>query len=592
MPYFQYKTEQFWFNHSQMLLGSSEANTFTIKGKGINPSHALIEEHQGAFWISGINRLSHVFINGKKVKRQVLKDQDVIVIGDQSFTYHLYVKDGLPSTPQAHSETLQAYQRLYEFSQKLAEQIHSSELFEVILEELITLSRADHGFLVSTQNDQFTLRSALDRFQQEDFEEQFNHKLSESIIEHVCKSREPLLQNDLLEAESFNESASILELGLCSVMCVPLIFECELLGVIYVGSRRPTHTFQASDLKTLYIFSAQAATLLKHHISQEVLLHDNKRLKGALEDYKYGSMIGHSQIMRKIFERIERLSQSDINLLVMGESGTGKELIAREVHRRSKRKKKPFIAINCGALPSALIESELFGYQQGAFTGAVSDKIGSLASAQEGTLFLDEIGELPLALQVKLLRVLEERSFTPLGSRESVPLDVRLICATNKDLKEAVDLGHFRLDLYYRINSFELTLPPLRERGEDIILLAKFLLERASNHYERTLKSLSLQAQRGIRRYSWPGNIRELENRIAQAVILSDSSEITLQDLNLSKELLNDQILSLKEAQERFSQEYVQHVLSLNQGNRTQTARDIGVDPRTVFRYLKKISDI
>ncbi|MAD59957.1 MAG: Fis family transcriptional regulator, partial [Myxococcales bacterium] len=432
----------------------------------------------------------------------------------------------------------------------------------------------------------------LDRFQIEDFGEHLHHKVSESIIEFVCTSREPLLQNDLLEAESFNESASILELGLCSVMCVPLIFEGELLGVIYVGSRRPTHTFQQLDLKTLCIFSAQAATLLKHHLNQESLIHDNKKLKGALEDYKYGSMIGHSQIMRTVFERIDRLSPSDINLLVMGESGTGKELIAREVHRRSKRKDQPFIAINCGALPSTLIESELFGYQKGAFTGAVSDKPGSLSSAQGGTLFLDEIGELPLVLQVKLLRVLEERTFTPLGSRESIPLDIRLICATNKDLQEAVDSGSFRLDLYYRINSFELTLPPLRERGEDIILLAKFLLERASNHYERDLKPISLEAQRGIRRYSWPGNIRELENRIAQAVILADGSEITLQDLNLSKELLNDQILSLKEAQERFSQEYVQHVLSLNQGNRTQAARDLGVDPRTVFRYLEKISDV
>ena len=592
MPYLQYNTEQFWFRHSQMLLGSSEANTFTIKGKGVNPSHTLIEEHHGAFWISGINRLSHVFVNGKKIKRQVLNNQDLITIGDQNLTYHLYAHDISVRSSQDHSETLQAYQRLYEFSQRLAEQAHSSELFEVILDELITLSKADHGFLVSTQHDQFTLRSALDRFQIADFEEHLNHKVSESIIEFVCTSREPLLQNDLLEAESFNESASILELGLCSVMCVPLIFEGELLGVIYVGSRRPAHTFQQSDLKTLCIFSAQAATLLKHHLSQESLIHDNKKLKGALEDYKYGSMIGHSQIMRTVFERIDRLSPSDINLLVMGESGTGKELIAREVHRRSKRKDQPFIAINCGALPSTLIESELFGYQKGAFTGAVSDKAGSLASAQGGTLFLDEIGELPLVLQVKLLRVLEERTFTPLGSRESIPLDIRLICATNKDLKEAVDLGSFRLDLYYRINSFELTLPPLRERGEDIILLAKFLLERAANHYERDLKPISLEAQRGIRRYSWPGNIRELENRIAQAVILADGSEITLQDLNLSKELLNDQILSLKEAQERFSQEYVQHVLSLNQGNRTQAARDLGVDPRTVFRYLQKVSGV
>ncbi len=591
MPYLQYNSERLWFQHSQILLGSSETNNFTIKGQGVNPTHALIEEHQGAFWIAGINRLSQVLVNGKKIKRQLLKDQDLISIGDQVLSYHLYIHHEMTAkASSSHSESLQAYQRLYEFSQKLAEQIHSSELFEVMLEELIALSKADHGFLVSTQNNVLHLRSALDRFHQDDFNDHIN-QMSESIIEHVCQSREPLLQNDLLEAESFNHSASILELGLCSVMCVPLIFEGELLGVIYVGSRRPTHTFQSSDLKTLCIFSAQAATLLKLQLSQESLINDNQRLKGALEGFKYGSIIGHSLVMQKVFERIDRLRESEINLLIMGESGTGKELIAREVHRGSKRKDQAFVAINCGALPSTLIESELFGYQKGAFTGAVSDKAGSLASAQGGTLFLDEIGELPLALQVKLLRVLEERSFTPLGAQYSIPLDIRLICATNKDLQKAVETDEFRLDLYYRINSFELTLPPLRERGDDVVLLAKYLLERISVTYERKLKPIALEAQQGLKRYSWPGNIRELENRIAQAVILSDGDEITLYDLNLAKEVLNEPMLSLKEAQERFSQEYVQHILDLNRGNRTQAAKDLGVDPRTVFRYLEKISD-
>ena len=373
-------------------------------------------------------------------------------------------------------------------------------------------------------------------------------------------------------------------------MCAPLVFQGELLGVIYVGNRRPSFSFEEYDLKTLCIFSGQAATLLKNTIVQERLQHDNARLKGELEGFQYGAMVGSSKIMQQVFQRVDKLSQTDINLLIIGETGTGKELIAREVHRRSNRAEGPFIAINCGALPPTLIESELFGYKAGAFTGANTDRKGSFESAQGGTLFLDEIGEMPLDVQVKLLRVLEEREVLPLGGSEPIRLNVRFICATNRHLQTEVREGHFRLDLYYRINSFELELPPLRARGEDIILLARYLLDRLSNRYSMPVKQISLEAQQGIRRYTWPGNIRELENRIAQAVILSDSSEITLKDLNISPNLLSENILSLKEAQERFSQEYIAHVLALNGGNRTQAARDLAVDPRTVFRYLQKLN--
>ena len=236
-----------------------------------------------------------------------------------------------------------------------------------------------------------------------------------------------------------------------------------------------------------------------------------------------------------------------------------------------------------------MIESELFGYRQGAFTGALLDKQGSLESANGGTLFLDEIGEMPLELQVRLLRVIETREVKPLGTHKSTPLDIRLICATNRKLFEETEQGSFRKDLYYRINVVDLQLPPLRDRGEDVVMIAKYILDRYTERFQQESKKFSEETLRGILRYSWPGNIRELENRIAQAVVLSESQSLNLSDLNLSPEMLGDTVLSLHEARERFTLDYISHVLTLNSGNRSQAARDLNVDPRTVFRYLEKM---
>ena len=374
----------------------------------------------------------------------------------------------------------------------------------------------------------------------------------------------------------------------CSVMCVPLLFQCELLGLIYVGNHRPTYFFEVYDLKVLQIFSIQAATLLKNALMREALQVDNRRLKNVLEGRNFGSLIGASTAMKYVFNRVERLTATEINVLILGETGTGKELIAQELHHRSHRKDQPFVAINCGAIPHNLMESELFGHTKGAFTGAINDKEGSFMSAHKGTLFLDEIGEMPLQLQVKLLRVLQEREITPIGAHTPQPIDIRLICATHVNLKEAISEQRFRQDLYYRINTMTIDLPPLRERGSDVVLIARYLIQRFAEQYDRPIKPISKDAELALMKYSWPGNIRELENRVSQALILSDKSSLTPSDFNLSTEMITDSILPLVEAKERFVQEYIEHVLTLNCGNRTKTAKDLGVDPRTVFRYLER----
>jgi transcriptional regulator with PAS, ATPase and Fis domain len=274
-------------------------------------------------------------------------------------------------------------------------------------------------------------------------------------------------------------------------------------------------------------------------------------------------------------------------VLITGETGTGKELIAREIHNRSPRREKPFVTINCGAIPENLLESELFGHVKGAFTGAVANKQGKFQAADGGTLFLDEIGEMPVELQVKLLRALQEKVVFRVGDTRPEQVDIRILAATNRELEKEIANGRFREDLYYRLNVVNVELPPLRARGEDVLVIARYLLSRYSREYDAKVKGFSPNASVAVRKHNWPGNIRELENRIKKAIVLCESSVIGPDDLGLTSDVL-PQILTLADAKEKFQRDYINEVLALNNGNRTKTARDLGVDPRTVFRHLEK----
>ncbi|MBZ0116109.1 MAG: sigma-54 dependent transcriptional regulator, partial [Sandaracinaceae bacterium] len=275
---------------------------------------------------------------------------------------------------------------------------------------------------------------------------------------------------------------------------------------------------------------------------------------------------------------------------ITGETGTGKELIAREIHRRSPRADKPFVVVNCGAIPENLMESELFGHVRGAFTGAIATRNGKFQAADGGTLFLDEIGELPVALQVKLLRALQEKIVVKIGETKPERVDIRVIAATNRDLEEEIKRGGFREDLYYRLNVVNIHLPPLRERGDDVVVLAKYLLSRFSEEFGAKVKGFTPNALVAIKKYDWPGNVRQLENRLKKAIVLCDKTLVGPEDLDLHPEVLTE-ILSLAQAREEFQRRYILEVLERNNGNRTKTARDLGVDPRTIFRYLEREPD-
>jgi transcriptional regulator with PAS, ATPase and Fis domain len=291
--------------------------------------------------------------------------------------------------------------------------------------------------------------------------------------------------------------------------------------------------------------------------------------------------------MQSVFRKVEKISPTDISVMITGETGTGKELIAREIHNRSPRTGKPFITINCGAIPENLLESELFGHVKGSFTGAVANKQGKFQAADGGTLFLDEIGEMPIELQVKLLRAIQEKVVSRVGDTRPETCDIRILAATNRDLEKEIAGGRFREDLYYRLNVVAVELPPLRVRGDDVLVIARYLLSRYSREYDAKVKGFSPNAAVAIRKHNWPGNIRELENRIKKAIVLCESTVIGPDDLGLTGDVL-PQILTLAEAKDKFQRDYINEVLALNNGNRTKTARDLGVDPRTVFRHLEK----
>ncbi|MFN7132353.1 MAG: sigma 54-interacting transcriptional regulator, partial [Myxococcales bacterium] len=397
-----------------------------------------------------------------------------------------------------------------------------------------------------------------------------------------------MIVSDALNDSEFGSSESVVNLKLLSVMCAPLMEKGELFGLIYVGNDSVAHLFEPKSLEVLTVWAAQASLVLRNAMLVNELRMDNAELRKQLEEKRFGEIIGASAGMRDVYKKIDKIAGTDISVLITGETGTGKELIARELHVRSARKKGPFITINCGAIPENLLESELFGHVKGAFTGAVATRIGKFQAANGGTLFLDEIGEMPQQLQVKILRALQERQVTKVGDSRSETVDIRVVAATNRNLEEEIKKGTFREDLYYRLNVVNLKLPALRERGDDIVVIAKYFLGKYAKEFGAKARGFTPNATIAMKKYSWPGNVRELENRLKKAVVLADRALISAEDLDLKPENL-DPIMPLALAKEEFQKRYINEVLERNNGNRTKTAKDLGVDPRTIFRHLEKL---
>jgi two-component system NtrC family response regulator len=335
------------------------------------------------------------------------------------------------------------------------------------------------------------------------------------------------------------------------------------------------------DLSEMKIIIGRAITIQK-------LERENEQLMEKLEaERRFHDIIGSCPQMMKVFDLVDRVATTNATVLIFGESGTGKELVAKAIHRQSMRQGKPFMPINCGAIPDNLLESELFGYEKGAFTGAVERRKGRFELANGGTIFLDEIGELSPALQVKILRFLQEREIERVGGRESIELDVRIIAATNKDLQQEMEKGNFREDLYYRLSVVSILLPPLRDRGDDIVLLANSFLQHFNREYGKNIQSFSSEALLQLQNYNWPGNVRELENRVKRAVIMARGKRALPEDLDLQVTERGGR-LSLREVKDRLEKKMIAEVLMRNKANISRSARELGISRATLYDLMGK----
>jgi len=412
----------------------------------------------------------------------------------------------------------------------------------------------------------------------------------------VYQNNRPLVVNDLSRMKKFKFDELLLKEGLNSYVVVPLISRENILGTLNLGSKT-SEAFRDFDTDFLQLIAKQVAlaienaryfdeiNILKQRIEDEnVYLQEEIRL-----EHNFEEIVGNSKIIKNVLKQVELVAVTDSTVLIRGETGSGKELIARAIHNLSTRKDRTLIKVNCPAIPSGLIESELFGHEKGAFTSAITKKIGKFELANCGTIFLDELGDLPLDAQSKLLRVLQEQEFERVGGTENIKVDVRIIAATNRNLEDAMEEGKFRSDLYFRLNVFPINLPSLRERSEDIPLLAKYFIQKYMNKMGKNIRSISDTAISDLQSYSWPGNIRELENVIERSVILSTGDKLQIpRKLFDTKIRADNKLLNLDELEKNHIISVLEHTSWRINGERG-AAKILGLHPNTLRSRMLRL---
>jgi transcriptional regulator with GAF, ATPase, and Fis domain len=567
-------------------IGRARGNDIVLADPMVAPTHANLLKSGNKLTVSVVEPSNELYHNGRRSRQAVLKAGDRLLIGRFELTLNKGEPEADASGQLDPAKRIEALSSLVAFSERLMSNTTPDELFRALLKSVVDLTQAEKGFVIVFKDGERHL-AASHNVGEETLD---LSRVSDSIIDNVVNSRKPLIVSDAVHDSRFGKAKSVVDLRLSSVVCLPMIYRSDMLGVIYLGNDSITDLFDTDKLSLLQVFAAQASMIVHTALMLNELKISNRNLRAQLRRASQGEIIGSSAAMKAVFRVLRRVAPTDITALILGETGTGKELVAKEIHRLSDRTNKPFISINCGAIPENLLESELFGHKKGAFTGAVADKIGKFQAASGGTLFLDEIGEMPAALQVKLLRVLQERVVERVGEIRGTPIDIRVIAATNKDLDEQVAKGRFREDLFYRLNEVALQLPALRERGDDIIQLGQYMLNRYASQYNSKIRGFNNACSKAMKGYFWPGNVRQLENRVKRAVIMSDRALLTPEDMGL-KAGDKRNIKGMDEAVEDFKKSYIREVLDLNNWNKAQTARDLGVDPRTIFRFIEKMDD-
>jgi transcriptional regulator with GAF, ATPase, and Fis domain len=610
-------------NETDFSIGRASSNQLCLVDGKVSRMHCIITKDGAGFKIRDLGSQNGTHVNALPIEEKLLEDGDQIRIGESQFAF-LIEGDAplvLTTTVDLHESELRAqstvllnaadslylqYRKperealpekmwihdlnvLFRISMAINSIGKLKALAQKMLELIFEIVPAERGAILFLEenSDQFSSVFGFERIAGPTQTIQ----VSRTIVERVVKEGTAILVNEILSDDSFSAADSLTASRIESLLCVPLTIFGKVIGVIYLDTSDRKTLFDEHHLQLMTAIAAIAAVAAKNAQHLEWLEGENRRLQVDI-DLQH-DMVGESPPIRDVFQFIAKVAPTDSTVLITGESGTGKELAARAIHQSSRRSAKPFVAINCAVLTESLLESELFGHEKGAFTGAVAQKKGKLEIANGGTVFLDEMGELTPAIQAKLLRVLEERQFERVGSTRPIKVDIRLIAATNRDLDEAVQTGIIRKDLYYRLNVVSLKMPLLRERREDIPLLARYFVRKCAKKARRRISAISPAAEECLLAYAWPGNVRELENAIERAVVLG-STEILLPE-DLPEPIIEAQMplpnsaASFHEAVRESKKQIILNALEQMGGDYSETARLLGLHVNNLHRLIRNL---
>ncbi len=587
----------------QLSVGRDSANNLCLHDRAVSRRHFTISKTDAAFQLIDLDSHNGTFVNGIPVRRKLLTHGDTLRVGRCELVFLItederqgiqavQFKDEEPfdllttttvgaNALASHPTDVGRMARDLNALFKIANTINSIRDLEPLQQKLLQLIGevvpADSGAIVILRQADEEPTSSCVWQRHPTASPQI--RIRREVVQRALWERAPILNRPAPDASDAEE-----------VLCVPLVGVEKTVGVLYMSADGPESKFEDAHVHFLHSVAGIAAVTLENVLATEALRSENRRLQAELE--LDDVIIGESKAMHQVQKFIARVAKSDSTVMIRGESGTGKELVARAIHRKSSRAEKPFVAINCAAIPEALLESELFGHEKGSFTGAIATKKGRLEIAEGGTIFLDEIGELAPLLQAKLLRALQEHEFERVGGNRTLKLDARVIAATNKNLEEAIKAGQFRQDLYYRLNVVSVVVPPLRDRPDDIPLLAMYFAAKYSERCKHPLKGISSEARGMLLSYSWPGNVRELENAIEHAIVLGTGDEIVADDLpevlleaqppETSTGKYHDQINDLKKRM-------IADAVKQTRGNYTEAAKVLGVHPNYLHRLIRNL---
>jgi transcriptional regulator with GAF, ATPase, and Fis domain len=617
------KGSVFALDDSEFSVGRNPTNRLSVSDPSLSRQHCVIAGRGGRFEIRDHESRNGTFVNGVPVHERVLADGDEIQIGNSLFLFLAEETLAAPipsvrldersplsgATVVLRSEDSRYFQpektatsplpavrvaRDLKALLKIGTAVNSVRKLEVLEQQLMEcifeVVPASRGAILLTGEspDEFTSAFPWDRASGP----VAPFPVSGTIVRKVIEEKVGVLSGDVLEDATLETSKSLLNSETRSLLAVPLTIFDRVLGLIYLDTADPKARLDRDHLELMTAVASISAVALENARHVERLEDENQRLKAEINIQH--NMVGESAPMRSIYRFVSRVAGTESTVLITGESGTGKELVARAVHRNSGRAARSFVAINCAALTETLLESELFGHEKGAFTGAVAQKKGKLEVADGGTVFLDEIGELAPSLQAKLLRVLQEREFERVGGTRPLRIDVRVIAATNRNLGECVKDGTFRQDLYYRLNVVSVEMPPLRLRREDIPLLAAYFAARSGEKSKRHVRGVSPEARACLVNYEWPGNVRELENAIERAVVLGSSEFILPEDLPEAvletEQPAGATMARYHEAIADAKRLVIMRAVEQAGGNYTEAAKLLGVHPNYLHRLIRNMN--